>query len=142
MKTYIQQVREWRARYHLRQDGEGKPFLGEESNQAVLNDMNGEITWRPVETAFHTQGSNCRARGSLGSNRVRGESKGAAGKRGLRWAVPRSSRNSRLKKRAWILFREKGCFWQGHDMYNLIYVLNLAAMGRIDHSVGHKRGAG
>lgn len=40
------------------------------------------------------------------------------------------------------MFHEKGSFWQGHDMYNLIYVLNLAAMWRIDHSVGHQRVAG
>lgn len=82
--------------------------------------------------------SNCRSRGGMGANIARRESKGGA----RRKAVPRSSRNSRLKKRAWIFFHEKGSFWQGHDMYNLIYVLNLAAMGRIDHSAGHIRGAG
>lgn len=47
--------------------------------------------------------------------------------------MPRSGRNSR-QKGVWILFRETGCFWQRHDMHDLIYGLNLAAMGRPDRS--------
>lgn len=67
-----------------------------------------------METAFHTQGSDCRARGSLGSNIVRGESKVAAGKRGLRWAVPRSNRNSRLKKELGFCYVKRDAF--GRDV--------------------------
>lgn len=46
------------------------------------------------------------------------------------------------QKRVWLVLRDKGCFGQGYDLYDLICVLHLATGGMIDCSEGQEQRTG